>query len=79
MTAEAAIKISCGCGARVEIPFDLLIKQRDEMALQFYERHADCREAKLTQARAIESIDKTLHDVAVTLNEFLDMAQEQNA
>lgn len=73
------IKISCGCGARIEIPFDLLIAQRDEMALQFYERHADCREARLTQANAVDDMAKTLHDIAVTLNEFLDMAQEQNA
>lgn len=64
-----AIKISCGCGARIKIPFDALIKQRDEMALQFYERHADCRESRLAQSRAVEDIAKTLHDIYVLIEE----------
>lgn len=48
------------------------------MAVQFYERHADCREAKLAQAHAISSMSQSLHDVAAVLGEFLDLAQRDS-
>lgn len=73
--AEAGIKIRCGCGGRIVIPFDLLIKQRDEMAIQFYEHHTTCNEALLMKAHAVNDIAKTLEDVNATLNEFLQLAQ----
>jgi len=72
------MKIRCCCGAQIEIPIDLLMKQRDKVALQFYEMHAECKESHIAQARAVESMSQTLHDIAVTLNEFLDMAQAES-
>jgi hypothetical protein len=61
------IKISCGCNARISIPFDLSIKQRDEMALQFYEHHANCCEGKLVQSNALNDIAATLHDIFILI------------
>ena len=61
------MKLACGCGGSITIDRDAPFKERDELTLKFYEEHTHCKEAAMTQARAVESIAKSLHDLFVLL------------
>ncbi len=62
------MKLRCSCGARLGLPRDMELPERDAQALKFWERHADCREAALVQSKALQDIAATLHDIFVLID-----------
>ncbi len=61
------MKLRCSCGARIEFPVGSSLKESDAQALNFWEKHSECREGILAQSKALQDIATTLHDIFVLI------------